>query len=101
VLHLHGSNRLLCERPCEFYANSYASILVTKHKGSLFICSLFRGVAAIDYGHEDDEYINESIWRYWYPPITYYWTVPLILDHSYLVGILTSSKIADAKVSGF
>ncbi len=20
------------------------------------------------------------------PPITYYWTVPLILDHSYLVG---------------
>jgi hypothetical protein len=24
------------------------------------------------------------------PPITYYWTVPLILDHSYLVGKLTS-----------
>ncbi len=34
------------------------------------------------------------------PPITYFWTVPLILDHSYLVGNLTSSKIADTKVSG-
>ncbi len=28
------------------------------------------------------------------PPITYDWTVPLLLDHSYLVGKLTSSKIA-------
>ncbi len=28
-----------------------------------------------------------------YPPITYYWTVSLILDHSYLVGNLTNSKI--------
>jgi hypothetical protein len=36
-----------------------------------------------------------------YPTITYYWTVPLILDHSYLDGKLTSSKIADTKVSGF
>jgi hypothetical protein len=36
-----------------------------------------------------------------YPPITYYWTVPLILDHSYLVGKSTSSNIADTKVSGF
>ncbi len=35
------------------------------------------------------------------PPITYYWTVPVILDHSYLVGKLKSSKIADTKVSGF
>jgi hypothetical protein len=35
------------------------------------------------------------------PPIIYYWTVPLILDHSYLVEILTSSKIADTKMSGF
>jgi hypothetical protein len=35
------------------------------------------------------------------PPITYYWTVPLILDHSYLVGKLTGSKIADRKVSEF
>ncbi len=33
-----------------------------------------------------------------YPSITRYWTVPLILDHSYLVGKLTSSKIADTKV---
>jgi hypothetical protein len=33
--------------------------------------------------------------------ITYHWTVPLILVHSYLVGKLTSSKIADTKVSGF
>jgi hypothetical protein len=30
----------------------------------------------------------------------YYWTVPLILDFSYLVGKSTSSKIADTKVSG-
>jgi hypothetical protein len=36
-----------------------------------------------------------------YPPITYYWTVLLILSHSYLVGKSTSSKIADTKVSGF
>jgi hypothetical protein len=34
------------------------------------------------------------------PPITYHWTVPLILDHSYLVGKFTTSKIADTKVSG-
>ncbi len=38
---------------------------------------------------------------YQYSPITYYWTVPLIQDHSYLVGKLTSSKIADTKVSGY
>ncbi len=36
-----------------------------------------------------------------YPPITYCWTVPLILDHLYLVGNLTSSRIAHTKVSGF
>jgi hypothetical protein len=36
-----------------------------------------------------------------YPPSAYYWTVTLILDHSYLVGKLRSSKIADTKVSGF
>ncbi len=33
-----------------------------------------------------------------YPRITYYWTVPLILDHSYLIGNLINSKIAEAKV---
>jgi hypothetical protein len=31
------------------------------------------------------------------PPITYYWTVPQILDHSYIVGNLTNSKIAETK----
>jgi hypothetical protein len=32
------------------------------------------------------------------PPITYYWTgLMLILDHSYLVGNLTNSKIAETK----
>jgi hypothetical protein len=36
-----------------------------------------------------------------YRRITYNWTVPLILNHLYLVGKLTSSKIADTKVSGF
>ncbi len=35
------------------------------------------------------------------PPITYYWTVTIILDHSYFIEILTSSKIAYSKVSGF
>ncbi len=37
----------------------------------------------------------------WLPPITYYWTVLLILDHSYLVGKSIKSKMADTKVSGF
>ncbi len=32
-----------------------------------------------------------------YPPITYYWTGLLILDHSYLVENLTNSKIAETK----
>jgi hypothetical protein len=36
-----------------------------------------------------------------YFPITYYWTVHLILDHSYIVGKLTSSKIADQKCQDF
>jgi hypothetical protein len=31
------------------------------------------------------------------PPITHYWTGLLILDHSYLVGNLTNSKIAETK----
>ncbi len=31
------------------------------------------------------------------PLITYYWTAPLILDHSYLVGNLANSKIAETK----
>jgi hypothetical protein len=32
-----------------------------------------------------------------YLPITYYWTGLLILDHSYLVGNLTNSRIAATK----
>ncbi len=31
------------------------------------------------------------------PPITYYWTVLLILDHSYLHGNLTNSKITGTR----
>jgi hypothetical protein len=31
------------------------------------------------------------------PPITYYWTGLLILNHSHLVGNLTNSKIAETK----
>jgi hypothetical protein len=38
-----------------------------------------------------DEVKNE------YPPITYYWTGLLILDHSYIVGNLTNSKVAETK----
>jgi hypothetical protein len=32
-----------------------------------------------------------------YHPITYSWTVPLILDRSYLLGNLRNSKIAETK----
>jgi hypothetical protein len=32
-----------------------------------------------------------------YSTITYYWTLPLILDHSYLIGNFTNSKIAETK----
>jgi hypothetical protein len=40
----------------------------------------------------------ERSWGYvWYHPIIYYWTLPLIMDHSYLVGNLTYSKIAETK----
>ncbi len=49
----------------------------------------------------EKEEINNTYFLGILPPITYYWTVPLILDNSYLVGKLTSSKIADTKVSGF
>ncbi len=35
--------------------------------------------------------------KIYYPPITYYWTGLLILDHSYLVGNMTISKIAGTK----
>jgi hypothetical protein len=34
-----------------------------------------------------------------YPPITYYWTCLIILDHSYLFGNLTNSKIAETIAS--
>ncbi len=44
---------------------------------------------------------DEKVLIFEKPPITYYWTVPLILDHPYLVGKLASSKIADTKVSRF
>jgi hypothetical protein len=46
---------------------------------------------------------RESHWKWscktrsHFPPITYYWTGFLILDHSYLVGNLTNSKIAETK----
>jgi hypothetical protein len=36
-----------------------------------------------------------GIWRY--TPITYYWTGLLIFDHSYFLGNLTNSKIAERK----
>ncbi len=38
------------------------------------------------------------LWFFIYPLTLYYWTGPLILDHSLLVGKLTSSKIADTSV---
>ncbi len=36
-----------------------------------------------------------------YLPIIYYWTVPLILDHSYLVGKLTVRKLLIHKFQNF
>jgi hypothetical protein len=40
------------------------------------------------------EALSAMIWFIKYLSITYYWTVPLILDHSYLVGNFTNSIIA-------
>ncbi len=84
------------------------------------ICEGLHGNAVqrpMDYHPEDMGYLSSLRWNtsknptmkrnsgitivILYPPITYYWTVPLILVHSYLLGKLTSSKIADTKVSGF
>jgi hypothetical protein len=40
---------------------------------------------------------NPQSYRWTVPPITYCWTSLLILDHSYLVGNLTNSKISETK----
>ncbi len=53
------------------------------------------------YRKSEDLQKETCSWELNYPPITYYCTVPPILDHSCLVGKLTSSKIGDTKVSGF
>jgi hypothetical protein len=42
-------------------------------------------------------YITSQIIILKYPKITYYWTVALILDHPYLVGNSTNSKIPETK----
>ncbi len=55
----------------------------------------------IDYRCDGAKHFCRVVATSWYHPITYYWTVPQFLDHTYLVGRLTSSKIADTKVSGF
>ncbi len=44
-------------------------------------------------GRLDNMYHEQHI----IPPITYYWTGLLMLDHSNLVGILTNSKITETK----
>jgi hypothetical protein len=54
----------------------------------------------IDYRCDDEKKVGElggDIGAIRYPPITYSWTGLLILDHSYLVGNLTNSKIAETK----
>jgi hypothetical protein len=43
------------------------------------------------------EGINSAFFPIIYPPITYYWTGLLILDHSYFVGNLANSKVAEIK----
>jgi hypothetical protein len=73
----------------EFLPINYCIYSAVSEKKKLLLESSLYDVAFLDYGSRR------------YQPITYYWTVPLILDHSYLVGRLTSSKIADTKVSGF
>ncbi len=51
-------------------------------------------------GHKQD-LVCQKIFIQQHLSITYYWTVPLIFDHSYLVGKLTDLKIADTKVPGY
>jgi Ca2+/Na+ antiporter len=80
-------------RDSMFYLVSISAMLLVIYDGVVYWCVLPPWITGIV------EVLSIQI--IYLPPITYYWTVPLILDHSYLGGKLTSSKIADTKVSGF
>ncbi len=49
----------------------------------------------------DAEIVKTKFFLFFLPPNTYYWTVPLILDHSYLVGKLTSRNLLIQKCQDF
>ncbi len=54
----------------------------------VLLYSLFVNTVRIAQNRMDNVYILRSREvLFYYHPIAYYWTVPLILDHSYLVGI--------------
>jgi hypothetical protein len=63
---------------------------------------ILRGDAASLYGCSSTIFvITHYIYFKHLPPVTYYWTVPLILDHSHLVGKLTSSNLLIQKCQDF
>jgi hypothetical protein len=45
-------------------------------------------VMAVEWNRLDSPFFFHLTFTRQYPTITYYWTVPLILDHLYLVGNL-------------
>jgi hypothetical protein len=64
------------------------------------LCSSLSGGVESTPKKKEQRRIQIHFWDFSTPPITYSWTVSLILDHTYLVGKLTRTKIADTKVSG-
>ncbi len=75
-----------------FQENIFRGIYIYPAKSPLFTKNWWQ--------RESDFDFSNPIYRvlFKYPPITYYWTVPLILDHSYLVGKLIQ-KCQDFKGS--
>jgi hypothetical protein len=84
----------ICHKLCENCFKFISKLTFCVYGVHLFFSVWFFSFLAIDLG-------TISMNSCYYPLITYYWTVPLILHHLYLVRKSTSSKIADTKVSGF
>ncbi len=63
---------------------SYFGRWSRKNPKLVTIQSLFTSWAQLTGSHV--LHLRNSLFYKKYPPVTYYWTVPLILDHSYLVG---------------
>ncbi len=65
---------------------------------SRFVLLIIPQITSIHSNYNSESKISQGIINLeYYPTITYYWTVSLKLDHSYLVGNLTNSKIAETK----